>query len=78
MQIDLFDFDLPESHIAQTAISNRDHSKLMVVNKKKNSVSHERFYSIGDFLDANSVLVLNNSKVFNARLIGTKHTKYIK
>ena len=75
MHIDLFDFDLPKELIAQTALKNRDESRLMVVNSDTQSLSHHQFKSIGNFLDSNCVLVLNNSKVFNARLIGEKHTK---
>ena len=47
----------------------------MVVSKKEPLISHQKFNSVSHYLNSNSVLVLNNSKVFNARLIGEKHTK---
>lgn len=74
MHIEQFDFNLPPELIAQSAIKTRDESNLMVVSKNTGSIGHHKFKSIGNFLDSNCVLVLNNSKVFNARLIGEKHT----
>jgi S-adenosylmethionine:tRNA ribosyltransferase-isomerase len=74
MHINTFDFDLPQELIAQSAIKTRDESNLMVVSSSTESITHTQFKSIGDFLDSNCVLVLNNSKVFNARLIGEKYT----
>lgn len=64
-----FDFELPESFIAQDPVTPRDHSKLLVYDTAKDEVSHRLFYEIEDYLDENDVLVLNNSKVIPARII---------
>ena len=50
----------------------RDHSRLLVLNKKTGAINHKHFYDIVDYLQAGDILILNNSKVFPARLIGTK------
>lgn len=72
MKLDLFDFDLPKELIAQHPLEKRDHSRLMVVDRKNDSVEHRHFFDIVDELDANDVLVMNNTKVIPARLIGIK------
>lgn len=72
MKLDLFDFDLPKELIAQHPLEKRDHSRLMVVDRKNDSVKHRHFFDIVDELDANDVLVMNNTKVIPARLIGIK------
>lgn len=60
-----FDFDLPESFIAQDPVSPRDHCKLMVV---KGDVEHRRFFDLIDYLKKGDVLVVNSSKVIPARI----------
>ena len=65
-----FDYNLPTDRIAQTPMVPRDHSRLMIVNRKKKTVDHRHFYDIVDYLQAGDVLVWNNSKVFKARLFG--------
>lgn len=70
--INTYDFDLDESLIAQTPTKERDHSRLMVLNKNSGEVKHHHFYDIIDYLKPGDVLVRNNSKVIPARLIGTK------
>lgn len=67
-----YDFDLPERLIAQTPLSKRDSSKLLVLDRKTNKIEHRIFEDIIDFLDEGDVLVLNNSRVLPARLFGLK------
>ncbi len=67
--IELFNYDLPESFIAQRSIEPRDHSKLMVVNRATGELEHRRFDGLVELLKAGDVLVFNNSKVFKARLV---------
>ena len=70
--INYYDFELPEELIAQTPELKRDHSRLMVLDKDEESISHHHFYDILDYLNEGDVLVRNNSKVIPARLFGTK------
>ena len=70
--VEQFNFDLPEELIAQTPSEIRDHSRLMVLNKKEKTIEHHHFYDLIDFLRPGDVLVRNNSKVIPARLFGTK------
>lgn len=72
MKLSEFDFDLPEELIAQTPLKQRDHSRLMVVNRKDGSITDRHFYDIVDYLQAGDILVRNNTKVIPARLYGTK------
>lgn len=65
----LFDYDLPESFIAQTPAEPRDSSRLMVLDRATGSIRHERFFDIVHALQAGDVLVFNRSKVFKARLV---------
>lgn len=72
MKVEDFDFELPEERIAQTPIEKRDHSRLMVLNREDGSIEHKRFYDIIDYLEPGDTLVLNDTRVMPARLIGTK------
>jgi len=72
MKLSEFDFDLPEALIAQTPLEKRDHSRLMVVNRQKQTIEDKHFYYIVDYLHEGDVLVRNNTKVIPARLYGTK------
>jgi S-adenosylmethionine:tRNA ribosyltransferase-isomerase len=72
MKIDLFDFELPEELIAQTPLSNRDASRLMVLNKKTGEIRHETFRHIISYLHKGDCLVLNDTRVMPARLYGEK------
>ena len=72
MRTDDFDYYLDESLIAQTPLEKRDSSRLMLVDKKSGFYKHERFYNIVEFLKKGDVLVLNNTRVIPARIIGTK------
>ena len=67
-----FDFELPEHLIAQTPIINRDSSRLLVLDKKTANIKHESFTNIIDYLNKDDVLVINDTKVMPARLIGIK------
>ena len=72
MKTDDFDYYLPEELIAQTPIEKRDNSKLMILDKKTGAIKHEVFHNIINYLDENDVLVLNDTKVIPARIIGEK------
>ncbi|WP_208590330.1 tRNA preQ1(34) S-adenosylmethionine ribosyltransferase-isomerase QueA [Gracilibacillus suaedae] len=72
MEIEDFDFDLPEELIAQTPLEDRASSRLMVLNRENRSITHHHFYDILDYLKAGDCLVLNNTKVLPARLYGVK------
>lgn len=70
MKVTDFDFDLPESLIAQTPMENRSESRLLVVDGMK--LKDEHFYNIQDYLNEGDVLVINNTRVIAARLFGLK------
>lgn len=72
MDINLFDYYLPEVLIAQHPEDKRDHSRLLVVNKTTNTFEDKHFYDIINYLRPGDVLVRNNTKVIPARLYGTK------
>lgn len=72
MDINLFDFDLPEQLIAQSPIDKRDHSRLLLVDVNKKEYQDKHFYDIVDYLNKGDVLVRNNTKVIPARLFGIK------
>ena len=67
-----FDYPLPKKYIAQYPGNKRDQSKLMVVNRKEKTIEHKKFSNIVDHLRKNDLLILNNTKVFPARLFATK------
>ena len=72
MNINLFDFYLPEELIAQKPSEKRDHSRLLAINKETHTYEDRMFYNILDYLRPGDVLVRNNTKVIPARLIGIK------
>ena len=67
-----FYYDLPPELIAQTPLDRRDASRLMCLNKAPGAVSHHHFYELPDFLRAGDCLILNNSRVLPARLLGQR------
>lgn len=67
-----FDYELPEELIAQHPAAQRDHSRLLVMDKYTGTVEHRVFRDIVDYLHAGDVLVLNNTKVIPARIFGVK------
>ena len=74
MKLSEFDYNLPEELIAQTPIKKRDESRLMVLNRKDQTIEHKRFKDIIDYLEPGDCLVRNNTKVIPARLYGKKST----
>lgn len=72
MHIDKFDYELPAELIAQYPTEKRENSRLMVIHRENGIVEHKHFYDILDYLSPGDCLVMNNSKVLPARLIGTK------
>ncbi|RBW70421.1 tRNA preQ1(34) S-adenosylmethionine ribosyltransferase-isomerase QueA [Bacillus taeanensis] len=72
MDVNLFDFNLPESLIAQTPLKDRTSSRLMVVDPQSNQIRHHQFKNILQFLNAGDCLVLNDTRVLPARLYGIK------
>ncbi len=72
MKLSQFSFDLPEELIAEYPTENRDESRLMVVHKDTGKVEHKLFKDIIDYFDEGDVLIMNNTKVFPARMYGNK------
>lgn len=72
MKVEEFDYNLPEELIAQKPLEQRDSSKLLVLDKKTGEVEHKHFYDILNYLEKGDTLVLNDTKVLPARLIGEK------
>lgn len=67
-----FNYELPEELIAQTPLEPRDSSRLMKIDRASGEIIHDRFYNICDYLQKGDLLVMNDSKVFPARIFGTK------
>ncbi len=74
MKVTDFDYDLPKELIAQTPIEKRDESRLMVLDRSKQTIEHRKFKDIIEYLKPGDVLVRNNTKVIPARLYGRKET----
>ena len=74
MDVKDFYYDLPEELIAQTPIEKRDESRLMVLNRREQTIEHKTFKDIIEYLKPGDVLVRNNTKVIPARLYGKKET----
>ena len=72
MKLSQFGFDLPEELLAEYPAENRDESRLMVLNRKDQTIEHKLFKDVLDYFEPNDVMVLNNTKVFPARLYGNK------
>ncbi len=72
MNVNDFDYELPKELIAQTPLEKRDSSRLLIVDKDNGDIKHEHFNNIIDYLHSGDVLVLNDTKVIPARLIGVK------
>ena len=67
-----FNFDLPKELLAEYPSENRDEARLMVVHRKTGEIEHKLFKDVIDYFDDGDVFVLNNTKVFPARLYGNK------
>jgi len=74
MLLSEYDYNLPEELIAQMPADKRENSRMMVLDRKGKTISHKHFYDIVDLIEPNSLLVMNNTKVLPARLIGYKDT----
>lgn len=72
MKLSHFNFDLPSELLAEYPSENRDESRLMVLNRKEQTIEHKLFKDIIDYFDEDDVMILNNTKVFPARLFGNK------
>ena len=72
MLVNDFDYELDESLIAQTPLKDRSSSKLLILDKNTGEIEHKKFTDIINYLNAGDTLVLNNTKVIPARLIGSK------
>lgn len=72
MDVELFDFDLPEHLIAQSPLANRTDSRLLTLDRHSGGIGHRRFTDLADMLNPGDTLVLNDTRVMPARLIGTK------
>ena len=72
MKLSDFDFNLPSSLLAQHPATDRDESRLMVLNRADETIEHKTFKDVIDYFDEGDVMVLNNTKVFPARLFGNK------
>lgn len=72
MKLSQFKFDLPEKLIAQHPAPNRDESRLMVIHRDSGKIEHKMFKDVLDYFDEGDVMVLNDTKVFPARLYGNK------
>ncbi len=68
-----FYYDLPKERIAQTPITPRDCSRMLVYDRKTDRIEHRHFYDLPEYLVKGDVLVINNTKVIPARLIGMRH-----
>lgn len=74
MLLSEYDYNLPEELIAQMPADKRENSRMMVLSRKDRTISHKHFYDIVDLIDKDTLLVMNNTKVLPARLIGHKET----
>src|SRR5665213_1494620 len=63
-------YELPDELIAQEPVPNRDHARLLVIDRKQGTIRHDTFNHLNNYLPPNSKLVVNNSKVIPARLLG--------
>lgn len=72
MLVNEFDYNLPEELIAQMPSSSRELSKMLVMNKISGEIEHKNFFDITNYLTSNDILILNNTKVIPARLLGQK------
>ena len=72
MKTEDFDYDLPKELIAQTPLDRRDEARLMVLDRNEETIEHKKFYDIIDYLNPGDALVINDTKVIPARIIGEK------
>ena len=72
MKLSHFEFELPEELLAQYPTDHRDESRLMVLNRKEGTIEHKLFKDVINYFDEGDVIMLNNTKVFPARMFGNK------
>jgi S-adenosylmethionine:tRNA ribosyltransferase-isomerase len=72
MKLSQFKFDLPQELIASKPKENRDEARLMVIDRKKQTIEHKIFKDVIDYFSEGDVFIINNTKVFPARLYGEK------
>ncbi len=72
--LESYDYHLPQENIAQHPADRRDNSRLLILNQSSGNIEHERFSQVTDFLSENDMLVINDTRVFPARLLGRKQT----
>ena len=72
MKLSHFNFNLPQELLAEYPAENRDESRLMVLNRKEQTIEHRQFKDLIDYFNPNDVMIVNNTKVFPARLYGNK------
>jgi len=72
MKLSNFDFELPEELLAEYPAEHRDESRLMVLNRKEQTIEHKLFKDVINYFDEGDVMMLNNTKVFPARMFGNK------
>lgn len=72
MKLSHFSFDLPDELLAEHPAEHRDESRLMVLNRAKQTIEHKQFKDIIDYFDEGDVMIMNDTKVFPARLYGNK------
>ena len=72
MKLSNFNFELPNELLAEYPAENRDEAKLMVIHRETGKIEHRMFKDMIEYFDEGDVMVLNNTKVFPARLFGNK------
>ena len=72
MKLSHFEFELPKDLLAKYPTEHRDESRLMVLNRKEGTIEHKLFKDIINYFDEGDVIMLNNTKVFPARMFGNK------
>ena len=72
MKLSHFNFELPDELLAEYPAENRDESRLMVLNRKEQTIEHKMFKDVIDYFDEDDVMILNDTIVFPARLFGNK------
>ena len=72
MKLSDFRYPLPRNLVAKHPVSPRDHSRLMVLDRATDTIEDRTFYDVADFLEKGDCLVVNETRVFQARLYGKK------
>ncbi|NRA12452.1 MAG: S-adenosylmethionine:tRNA ribosyltransferase-isomerase, partial [Crocinitomicaceae bacterium] len=72
MKLSQFNFELPEELIAEYPTENRDESRMMVIHRKTGKIEHKLFKDVINYIDEGDVMIMNNTKVFPARMYGNK------